>query len=34
MKDNKIITVPIDEAVATKRNFREDLYDISKEISI
>ena len=34
MKDNKIITVPIDEAVATKRNFREDLYEISKEISI
>lgn len=34
MKNNKIITVPIDEAVATKRNFREDLYEISKEISI
>ena len=34
MKDNKIITVPIDEAVTTKRKFREDLYEISKEISI
>ena len=34
MKDNKIITVPIDEAVTTKRKFRDDLYEISKEISI
>ena len=33
-KDNKIVTVPIDEAVKTKRKFREDLYEISKEISI